>query len=121
MSQIALERPARPTADQVHWTRFQAVESPLPKPASEHCCPHCHLSLEDREPTTLQRLKSAVWQLLTAVFAIVLSVLRLARLIVATAFCLVGVIGFGISRIGTRIVHPDDLRLLPLSGRADNR
>ncbi|MGI9519116.1 MAG: hypothetical protein ACR2NP_18840 [Pirellulaceae bacterium] len=120
MSQIALEMPARHGEGQVPWTRFQAVESPLPKSASEPCCPHCHLSLEDREPTTLQRLKSAVWQLLTAVFAIVLSVLRLARLIAAMAFCLVGVIGFGLSRIGARIVHPDDLRLLPLSGRTND-
>ncbi len=120
MSQIALERPVRQTAGQAPWTRFQAVESPLPKPLDEPCCPHCHLSLEDRDPTTLQRLKSAVWQLLTAAFAIVLSVLRLARLIVALAFCLVGVVGFGLSRIGTRIVHPDDLRLLPLSGRSND-
>ena len=45
---------------------------------------------------------------------IVFSIARLARLIVAFAFSLVGVIGFGLQGIARRIVHPADQRLLPL-------
>lgn len=78
----------------------------------EQCCPACQAA-QNANPNILSRLKGAFFQLLGALFVIVLSILRLARLIVAGAFTLVGLIGTGIYIAGQNIVHPDDQRLLP--------
>lgn len=118
MTQMTLERPAATRFSEVPQHRFYTTESPLPaKPGMDNCCPHCHHSLVDDHPHTIQRLTAGVRQLFAAVLIIVMSVLRLARLIVAMAFSLVGLFGFGLHNVGQRIVHPNDRRLLPPRGR----
>ena len=121
MTEMTLNHPRTTRAPQIPYQhRFQVTESPIPeKPVADHC-PHCQAALVRKsEPHTLQRLKLSVGQLFAALFAIVFSVLRLARLIVAMAFCVVGLVGFRLQNISRKIVHPNDARLLPL--REQNR
>ncbi len=98
--------------------RLQVTESALPpKPETlDACCPHCRQALHSVRRHAIQRLGSAVCQLLGAVPIIVLSSLRLARLAIAMVLSLIGVVGFGVHRAARRIAHPDDRSLLPHVG-----
>ncbi|MEL7497270.1 MAG: hypothetical protein AAFN77_06635 [Planctomycetota bacterium] len=83
-----------------------------PIKSAAHSCPHCQSSAHGR-PNTFARMRLALTQLFVAIVVIILSILRLARLIVAGAFTLVGLIGTGMYIAGQYIIHPDDKRLLP--------
>ena len=101
--------------------RSAGFESLIAKP-EVGCCPHCQQVMHDHgeSQTTIQRIKWAVVQLFSAVVAIVFCALRLARLAVAVAFSVVGVLGFGLQTFGSKIVHPDDRRLLPRFGNSQS-
>ena len=123
MSQMTLENRGTMRFADVPKNRFYKANSPAPgKPKMDNSCPYCHHALanEHPHPHTIQRLKAGFGHLFTAVFIIVFSVFRLARLIVAMAFSLVGLIGFGLHNVGQRIVHPNDRRLLPLRDRQND-
>ena len=92
------------------------IEHRVPNKPMAGCCPHCMQGLQDGPQTTIHRIRWAVVQLFSAVVAIVFCALRLARLAVAVAFSLVGVVGFGMQTLGTKVAHPDDRRLLPRLG-----
>ena len=116
MTQIVLEKTRTTRAGEFPEFRFQVESSLPPKPATtEECCPHCQQTWYQQSPNALQRIRLAIYQLLGALALIVFSVLRLARLAIAMAFSLVGVIGFGLHNVALRIAHPDDRRLLPRS------
>lgn len=97
---------------------IESHESQLPPKPDIACCPHCLQEFEAGRHTTLHRIQWAVVQLVTAVVAIIFCALRLARLAVAVAFSMIGVVGFGMQTIGSKIAHPDDRRLLPRLGRS---
>ena len=123
MTQMTLDRPMSARYAEVPQRRVHAMESPLPQKPDPHgscgpVCPHCQNLLPPQHPHTFQRLKSGVHQLLSAVLIIVFSVVRLARLVVAFAFSLVGLVGFGLQNVAKRVVHPNDQRLLPLRPRS---
>lgn len=86
-----------------------AAEPTRPVKSHDYCCPHCNAP----HRTTLSKLKSGFIQLAVAVVVIVLSILRLARLIVAGAFTLIGLIGAGFYIAAQYVSHPDDRKLLP--------
>ncbi len=121
MTQIVFEHTRTGPRGTIPQARFQlshgesATESALPaKPSlTDECCPHCRQALVLRERNAFQRLRGALFQLLSAVALILISVLRLARLGVAMVMSLIGVIGFGLQNVAMRIAHPDDRRLLP--------
>ena len=120
MTQMTLDRPLGARYAEVPQHRFRAVESPLPAKPQDHgtggnICPHCHNALPPQH--TFQSLKSGLLQLVSALLTIVFSVLRLARLIVAVVFSVVGLVGFGLQNVARRVVHPNDQRLLPLRNR----
>ena len=125
MTQIVLEHSRSGTPGGFREMRFQIdhgtqqVESQLPpKPAAlDECCPHCQQFLPTPSRNAFQRLRAGLRQLLLAVPAIIFAVLRIVRLVVALALSFVGVLGFGVHRLGQKIVHPDDQRLLPHSNR----
>ena len=89
---------------------FAGQRAPSPPVKSEQfCCPHCN-----RPPmSTFGKLRAGFVQLGHALIVIVLSVLRLARLVVAGVFTLLGLIGCGFYVAGQRVAHPDDRKLLP--------
>ena len=92
------------------------IESQLPDKPASGCCPHCQQELHSGPQTTIHRIRWAIIQLFSAIVAIVFCALRLARLAVAVAFSLVGVLGFGMQTLGSKIAHPDDRRILPRLG-----
>ena len=119
MTHMTLDRPQTARFAEVPFTGQRQRESPLPAKtaAGESICPHCQNAWERPNPHTLQRLKQGFVQLFSAVGLIVFSVVRLARLVIATAFSLLGVVGFGLNHIAKRVVHPHDRQLLPHAQR----
>ena len=93
-----------------HDELFSRQQATVPPVKSEQfCCPHCN-----RPPlSTFGKLRTGFVQLAVALVVIVLSILRLARLVVAGMFTLVGLIGCGFYVAGQRVAHPDDRKLLP--------
>ncbi len=116
MTQITIERTKMRHYPGAAQAPCPLRESPLPSKPAAYSCPRCSAP-QVRPETTLQQMKFALGQLLTALLTIALSVVRLVRLAIAVALCVVGVVGFGLRRAGQLIVHPRDRKLLPGNGR----
>lgn len=80
--------------------------------ASPAACPYCHGETQERQRTVDRVLTVAVHQAIFGVVLLVVGAIRICRLSVAAALCLVGFIGATLSKLGLRIAHPDDRRLL---------
>ena len=123
MTQIAfLQRPFRNqastrTAEAV--PRTAGFEQAQPVKVGFECCPYCQQTVVGDQPTALHRIKHAALQLFAALFAIVFCVFRIVRLVVGGVLTMIGLVGFGLKTVGSKIVHPDDRRLLPQIGSTD--
>lgn len=96
--------------------RFSAVHHPEPKPGARDSlratCPFCEQPLSHSRATVFPVLARSVQQLLVTLWTIACAVFRIARLVIAAALCLVGLIGLCCRTVGLKIAHRDDRRLL---------